>query len=242
MGDAGRAVRNGAPTDAADTSHGIRPGPVHPVNPPGRFALGMALTPMARLVVGVPLALSGGGSGAALAIAARLVASLALAAADRRALSCTGYSAPGIMWALVPEGYLWVRARRLGRKPGWFWLALGCEAVAYVAGTILVAVILGRAPTAQTSTAEPDAVLPYCADHSVIDDVLATFGDIPEAKAAGLRGIMLTGQSEVAQGPGAVPRERVCDGVIEASDTGRYDVSYGFEIIQGRLIVRVALR
>ena len=254
-GGALRAMTADAATRADDALPGAPGGPVPPAgppiggagDPPGRFALGMALTPFARLAVGVPLGLLGGGSGAALAIAARMTASFALAAADRRDLACAGRPAPGIAWALLPEGYLLVRARRLGRTPGWFWLSLGCEAAAYVVGTILLALIMGRAPSpaplpARPSAADPAPVLPQCNDRSMVDDVLATFDDIAQAKAAGLRGISLTGQAEVGQGPGAVPQERVCDGVVEASNTGRYDVSYGFEIVQGRLIVRVALR
>ena len=202
---------------------------------PTPYAWALALSPLLTVVVGVPLALAGLGPLAA--ALARLGAATALIILDRRALSrsdCLPPDAlPAVAWLLLPEVYLVKRARRLGRPLTQFWVMLAAEAATLALGVGLV----GAAVQSQA-----DAGLPRCADRSSVDDVLAVFGDIPDVRAAGLHGIALLDQTEIAQGPGASPQERVCEGAVEASDTRRYGITYGFEIIQGRIVVRAYLK
>lgn len=170
---------------------------------------------------------------------ATILAAVALVIIDKRELRRTDRipwsSLPFTVWSLVPPVYLFKRARRLGIPKTQFWVSIVCSVLAFVISTAVVARMA-------TSLADADLVLPDCADRGSMSDVLSVFDDIESVRSVGLHGVIVTDQTEVGQGPGASPKARFCTGVMHASNEREYDMRYGFEIIQGQVIVHVQLQ
>lgn len=167
-----------------------------------------------------------------------LLASAGLVVIDKRSLVRSGRIAPPILpstaWFLVPPVYLRKRANRLGQKTLQFWISIACAVAAPVVGNMVVAVI---AITQQASQG-----LPACDDRAATQDVMNAFDSVDAARQAGVRGVSLSEQEEVGQGPGKIPRLRYCTASVLASDSQEYAVDYTFEQRPDQVIVRLEIR
>ena len=170
---------------------------------------------------------------------ATLVASSALVITDKRGLVRTGRvpssSTPSTAWLLFPPGYLFRRARVLGAPRTQAWIAVACFVAAFIGRTALVAKYT-EAPTGA------DPVLPACAERAIMQDVLNVFDGVGAIRTTGVRGVTLTEQTEIGQGPGPAPNKKYCTGKVEASNTQDYQIEYDLELQQGQVIVRVELQ
>jgi hypothetical protein len=171
--------------------------------------------------------------------AATLIGSAALVVADKRWLVRSGRvpssSTPSTAWLLFPPGYIFRRASVLGAPRTQAWIAVACFVLAFVGRTALVAKFT-EAP------AGVDPVLPACAERAITQDVMNVFDDLGAIRATGIRGVALTEQVEIGQGPGPAPTKRYCTGKVEASNTQGYEIEYELERQQGQVIVRVELQ
>lgn len=203
-----------------------------------RWAWALALLPMAATAFLVPL-VSIGLDGAWVTLFV-VLASAALVIVDRRDLIRTGRlpssSLPSTAWFLFPPAYLSRRARLLGAPKTQFWVSLGCLLLAFVARTAIAVAII-----ASVANVAADPVLPGCADRGSMPDVVNVFDNVESVRDAGLSGVIVTDQTEIAQDPGSTPTKRFCSGKMQASNDREYDIQYAFEIVQGQVIVHIQL-
>jgi len=206
--------------------------------PAGRDGLAWALAalPLASAVLLAVLALLDVVDAMPALSALALLASAALVLADRQRLRRSGMASGGLpsaWWFLVPPVYLWRRAAALGQSkaPVWGWGA--STVLAGVTRVVVLAVIATRIAAAER--------LPDCTSRDVVADIKAVFDSLPAAQQAGVKAVSLGTQSEVAQGPGSIPTERYCTGVMLASDTVEYAIDYSFERRQDEVIIRLQI-
>ena len=169
---------------------------------------------------------------------ATLICSAALVILDKRALAgagrLTSSSLPSTAWAFFPPGYLLRRAKVMRAPHTQAWIAIACFIAAFVGRTALVARFT-------SAPADADPVLPACTERAIMPDVLGVFDDLGAIRATGIRGVTLTEQTEVGQGPGSAPTKKYCTGKVTASNTQEYQIGYDLELQQGQVIVRVEL-
>ncbi|MGI4799046.1 MAG: hypothetical protein ACRYG8_34415 [Janthinobacterium lividum] len=175
---------------------------------------------------------------------AALLTSVALVVVDKRNLVRTGRvsqsSLPSTAWFLVSAVYLFKRAKRLGGPKTLFWVSIVCSILAVIISIAIVVTAATRLADAKLADADP--VLPGCADRGSIPDVVGAFDTVEGVRNAGLHGVIVTDQTEIAQGPGATPTTRLCSGTMQASNARAYDIRYEFEIVQGQVIITVELQ
>jgi hypothetical protein len=169
-----------------------------------------------------------------------LFVTAAFVLADRQRLRRFGVAAggmPSAWWSLLPPVYLWRRAAALGgsRAPFWAWFA--STAAASAVRVAVLAVLASQVAEERAAAGR----LPDCASRDMVADVKAVFDSLSVARQAGVRAVSLGSQREVAQGPGSTPTERYCTGVMLASDTVEYEISYSFERRQDEVIIRLQL-
>lgn len=172
---------------------------------------------------------------------ATVVGSAALVVLDRRDLVRTGRlphsRLPSMTWFLFPPTYLFKRARRLDAPRNLFWTSVGCLVLAFI---VRAAVVTAMAVGVAKAGADP--ILPGCADRESMPDVVSVFDNVEDVRDAGLHGVIVTGQTEIARGPGAVPTKMFCSGRIRASNNEEYEIQYAFEIVQGQVLVHVQVQ
>ena len=229
----------------------------------------LAALPAAASVVSMILVPSSSTIGSDAVGALALAASAALVVIDKRRLAASGAAAgaalPATAWFLVPPVYLWKRANRLGRSKAQAWTWMGCSLAAVVVPIILVILLASGAAEPDGLAARPPApasrpdrgkqgpasggsdgavaapALPSCTDPRYAQDLLAVFGDVRTMREAGIRGVVLSERRELDIAKGVVPPLRVCSGSMMGSDGEDYPITYGFEIVQGQVIVHVVI-
>ena len=220
---------------AKECTAGMQSSPTRTASPSqDAAAWGLVFLPLATSLGYIVAALSGLDLGPV--SLATLVAAVILIVVDKRNLASTGrlplVAAPSTAWFLFPPGYFSRRARSLGTTQTQVWMSIICLIVAFAAQFTVLAVSVSKA-------VEAEPVLPACADRGSMQDVIGVFDGISSVRDAGIHGVILVDQTEVAQGPGTKPTARYCKGRMRASNDQAYNVDYDFEIQQGQVIVRL---
>ena len=229
----------------------------------------LAALPAAVLVVSLILVPSGSTVGVDALSGLALAASAALVVVDKRRVAASGAAAgaalPATAWFLVPPVYLWKRANRLGRSKAQAWTWMGCSLAAVVVPFAFAILLASGAAEPDGLAARPPApagrpdlgkqgpasggndravaepALPSCTDARYVQDVLAVFGDVRTMRAAGIRGVVLSERRELDIGRGEIPSLRFCSGRMMGSNGDDYSINYGFEIVEGQVIVHVEI-
>jgi len=136
-----------------------------------------------------------------------------LMSADRRVLRKAGLTRlPSRWWVVLAPGYLWQRARILGRGRAAFWVMLAGIAATAV---LQVAVLPRYANRLFTLTGQASCTIGKA-------DVLQLFDGLPAVKQAGITARSIDDVQEVAN----TPAERACRGIIHGSDGKHYLTEY----------------
>ena len=211
---------------------------------PGRLALGrdplgwaIAAAPLAASALTLMLALLGAEAATSVTSMLAIAATAALVVADRRRIAAakTGdRPMPSAAWFLVPPAYLWKRATALGLTRRLFWANIGFGVAAFALGIAATVAVAARQVAANQ--------LPACDDPAALEDVVALFTEMPEAKRAGIKGVGVGSPAELRLPSAQFEAPRMCTGSMLGSDTREYPLDYSFEWRQGQVIVRIELR
>ena len=205
----------------------------------GRDPLGWAIAaaPLAASALTLSLALVIAEAATRFTSLLAIAATAALVVADKRRIAgsrCDKGPLPSTAWFLVPPVYLWKRASVLGFSRRLFWMNLVFVAAGLLLGILATVSIAGRQVEATQ--------LPTCDDPAALNEVVAIFSDMPEARRAGVKGVSLGRPAEIRETAAPKGAPRFCTGSMLASDTHEYALDYSFEWRQGEIIVRIELQ